>query len=86
MIKDMGISCSNRSLPSKTPAEAIVEYTHQNQGDIIMVMNQKDLSFSEKMNGGMIHRIVQLSNVPVILLNPMKRNTNSGGGGGSGGM
>jgi hypothetical protein len=51
-----------------------------------MVMNQKDLSFSEKMNGGMIHRIVQLSNVPVILLNPMKRNTNSGGGGGSGGM
>ncbi|MFZ9452478.1 MAG: hypothetical protein ACO27N_10205, partial [Bacteroidia bacterium] len=64
----------------------IVEYTHQNQGDIIMVMNQKDLSFSEKMNGGMIHRIVQLSNVPVILLNPMKRNTNSGGGGGSGGM
>lgn len=86
MIKDMGISCSNRSLPSSTPAEAIVEYAHQNQGDIIMVMNQKELSFSEKMNGGMIHRIIQHSNVPVILLNPMKRNTNSGGSGGSGGM
>ena len=86
MIKEMGINCSNRSIPSKTPSEAIVEYTHQNQGDIIMVMNQKDLSLSEKMNGAAIHRIAQLSQVPVLFLNPMKRNTNSGGGGGSGGM
>jgi len=77
-IKAEGVSCSNRSLPSNTAAEAIVEYAVKSEGDIIIQINQQDLSLGERFGGGTVgHRVVELSPVPVLNVNPMKRESMS---------
>ncbi len=76
-IKQEGVHCTNRSLPSATAAEAIVEYAVKNEGDLIIQINQQDLSISERMNGTVGHKVVELSPVPVLNVNPMKRESMS---------
>lgn len=76
-IKAEGVNCTNRSLPSNKPAEAIVEYAVKNDADLIIQINQKDLSLGEKMSGTVAHRIVELSPVPVLNVPPMKRESMS---------
>lgn len=77
-IKAEGVSCTNRTLPSATPAEAIVEYAIKSEGDIIIQINQQDLSLGERFGSGTIgHKVVELSPVPVLNVNPMKRESMS---------
>ena len=76
-IKEKGINCTNKSIPSTKPAEAIVEYANKNEGDIIVQMNQKDLSFGDMISGTIGEKIVELSNIPVITVPPMKRESMS---------
>jgi len=77
-IKQEGISCTNRSLPSTTPAEAIIEYAVKNDCDLIIQINQKDVSIGERLGGGTIgHRVVELSPIPVLSVQPMKRESMS---------
>jgi nucleotide-binding universal stress UspA family protein len=76
-IKEKGINCTNKSIPSAKPAEAIIEYANKNEGDIIVQMNQKDLSFGDMIGGTIGEKIVELSNIPVITVPPMKRESMS---------
>lgn len=76
-IKAEGVHCTNRSLPSTKPAEAIVEYAVKNDCDLIIQINQKDFSFGEKLSGALGHKIVELSPIPVLNVPPMKRESMS---------
>jgi nucleotide-binding universal stress UspA family protein len=76
-IKAEGVHCTNRSLPSTKPAEAIVEYAVKNDCDMIIQINQKDLSFGEMFSGALGHKIVELSPIPVLNVPPMKRESMS---------
>src|SRR4051812_23467095 len=76
-IKAEGVSCTNRSLPSTKPAEAIIEYALKNDCDLIIQINQQDLSISERFNGTVGHKVVELSPIPVLNVNPMKRESMS---------
>jgi nucleotide-binding universal stress UspA family protein len=76
-IKAEGVHCTNRSLPSTKPAEAIVEYAVKNDCDLIIQINQKDLSFGEMFSGALGHKIVELSPIPVLNVPPMKRESMS---------
>jgi nucleotide-binding universal stress UspA family protein len=77
-IKAEGVSCTNRTIPSATPAEAIIEYSLKSEGDIIIQINQQDISLSEKFGSGTVgHKVVELSPVPVLNVNPMKRESMS---------
>lgn len=76
-IKQEGVHCTNRSLPSTKPAEAIIEYAVKNDCDLIIQINQKDLSFSERLNGSIAHKVVELSPIPVLNVPPMKRESMS---------
>jgi nucleotide-binding universal stress UspA family protein len=77
-IKQEGVHCTNRSLPSTKPAEAIIEYAVKNDCDLIIQINQKDFSFSEMFNGSTVgHKVVELSPIPVLNVNPMKRESMS---------
>ena len=77
-IKAEGVSCTNRTIPSATPAEAIIEYSIKSEGDIIIQINQQDISLSEKFGSGTVgHKVVELSPVPVLNVNPMKRESMS---------
>ncbi|MEI8135813.1 MAG: universal stress protein [Bacteroidota bacterium] len=74
-IKEKGINCTNKSVPTTKPAEAIVEYANKNDGDLIVQMNQKDLSIGDMFSGTVGEKIVEISNLPVITIQPMKRNS-----------
>lgn len=76
-IKAEGVHCTNRSLPSTKPAEAIIEYALKNDCDIIIQMNQQDLSLAERFSGTVGHKVVELSPIPVLNVNPMKRESMS---------
>jgi nucleotide-binding universal stress UspA family protein len=76
-IKAEGVHCTNRSLPSTKPAEAIIEYALKNDCDIIIQMNQIDLNLSERFGGTVGHKVVELSPIPVLNVNPMKRESMS---------
>lgn len=76
-IKEKGINCTNKSIPTTKPAETIVEYANKNDGDLIVQMNQKDLSIGDMFSGTIGEKIVEISNVPVITINPMKRESMS---------
>jgi nucleotide-binding universal stress UspA family protein len=72
-IKEKNVHCTNKSVPSKDVAESIVEYANKNNCDIIVQMNKKDMSFGEMFSGTMSQKMVDISNVPVLTINPMKR-------------
>lgn len=76
-IKAEGVNCTNKSIPSTKPAEAIVEYANKSEGDLIIQMNQRDLSIGERFSGTIAQKIVEISNIPVMNINPMKRESMS---------
>lgn len=78
-IKDRGVNCTNKSIPSNNVAEAIVTYANNNDCDLIVQMNKRDLSLGEMFGGAVAQKIVEISNVPVLSLNPMKRESISSG-------
>jgi nucleotide-binding universal stress UspA family protein len=72
-IKDRGVNCTNKSVASNNVAEAIVNYANNNDCDIIIQMNKKDLSIGEMFVGDLSLKVVETSNIPVLSVNPMKR-------------
>jgi len=72
-IKSKGISCTNKSVPTTDIAQTIVDYANKIEADIIMIMNKPDLGVVEFFKGTDAQRIVDISNVPVMTIQPMKR-------------
>lgn len=78
-IKEKGVNCSNKSIPATDVAEAIVDYANKNECDLIIQMNKKDKSLGEMFSGTMSEKMVDISNIPVLSINPMKRESYSTG-------
>lgn len=72
-IKGKGISCTNKSIASDHIAETVVEYANKIEADLIMIMNKPALNVKEFFSGTATQHIVDISNVPVMTVNPMKR-------------
>jgi nucleotide-binding universal stress UspA family protein len=72
-IKGKNISCTNKSIASDHIAETVVEYANKIEADLIMIMNKPDLSIKEFFSGTDTQHIVDISNIPVMTVNPMKR-------------
>jgi nucleotide-binding universal stress UspA family protein len=72
-IKSKGISCTNKSIPAVDVATTVVEYANKIESDLIMIMNKQNLSVGEFFNGTDAQKIVDVSNVPVMTIQPMKR-------------
>lgn len=72
-IKSKGISCTNKSIASDHVAETVVDYANKIEADLIMIMNKPDLSVKEFFGGTEAQHIVDISNIPVMTVNPMKR-------------
>lgn len=76
-IKSKGISCTNKSMPAVDIAQTVVEYANKIEADLIMIMNKPDLSVGEFFTGTDSQRIVDISNIPVMTIQPMKRESMS---------
>jgi nucleotide-binding universal stress UspA family protein len=78
-IKDRGVACTNKSIPSNTPAEAIISYANSIECDLIVLVNKKESVLGSMFSGGVSQKIVETSNVPVLSIHPMKRESISTG-------
>ena len=78
-IKDRGVNCTNKSIPSNKAVDAILTYANNNECDLIVQMNHKDLSLGELFGGAVSQKMVEQSNIPVLSINPMKRESISSG-------
>ncbi|MBX3164487.1 MAG: universal stress protein [Bacteroidetes bacterium] len=72
-VKGKGISCTNKSIPTKDVAQSLVDYANKIEADLIMIMNKPHLSVGEFFNGTDAQRIVDISNIPVMTIQPMRR-------------
>jgi nucleotide-binding universal stress UspA family protein len=72
-IKSKGISCSNKSMASDHLAETIVEYANKIESDLIIIMNKPNLSIKEFFSGTEAQKVVDVSNLPVMTINPSKK-------------
>jgi nucleotide-binding universal stress UspA family protein len=72
-IKNNGISCTNKSISTKDIATTVVEYANKIEADLIMIMNKPSLSVGEFFKGTDAQKIVDISNVPVMTIQPMER-------------
>lgn len=78
-IKEKGVSCSNKSIPSNNVAEAIIKYANENEIDLIVQMSDKSSGLGEMFGPSLPLKIVELSNVPVLSVPPVKRESVRGG-------
>lgn len=78
-IKEKGVSCTNKSIPSNDVAEAIIKYANENQIDLIVQMIKKGGSIGEMFGPSLPLKIVELSNIPVLSVPPVKRESIRGG-------
>ena len=72
-IKSKGISCTNKSVPTKDIATTVVDYANKIEADLIMIMNKPDLGIKEFLTGTDAQKIVDISNIPVMTIQPMRR-------------
>ncbi len=72
-IKGKGISCSNKSIASDNVADTVVEYANKIESDLIVIMNKPTLSIKEFFSGTEAQKIVDISNLPVMTINPSKK-------------
>ncbi|MBS1638327.1 MAG: universal stress protein [Bacteroidetes bacterium] len=72
-IKSKGISCTNKSLASDSIAETVVEYANKIEADLIIIMNKPNLSMKEFFSGTEAQKVVDISNLPVMTINPEKK-------------
>jgi|JI8StandDraft_1071087.scaffolds.fasta_scaffold32811_3 nucleotide-binding universal stress UspA family protein len=72
-IKSKGISCTNKSVASKDIAQTVVDYANKIEADLIMIMNKPSLSVGEFFGGTDTQKIVDISNIPVMTIQPMER-------------
>lgn len=72
-IKSKGISCTNKSIPTKDIAKTVVEYANKIEADLIMIMNKPTLGVIDFLKGTDAQKIVDISNIPVMTIQPMKR-------------
>lgn len=72
-IKGKGISCSNKSIASESVADTIVEYANKIESDLIVIMNKPNLSIKEYFSGTEAQKVADISNLPVMTINPTKK-------------
>lgn len=72
-IKSKGVTCSNKTMPSENIAESVVEYANKIETDLIMIMNKPGLSVKERFVGTLAQKVIDISNIPVMTVNPRER-------------
>ena len=74
-IKSKGVTCSNKTMPSDSIAETVVEYANKIETDLIIIMNKPGLSVREMFLGTMAQKVIDISNIPVMTVNPRERDS-----------
>ncbi len=72
-IKSEGVRCSIKTLRGKDITQMILDYGHEVEADLILIMSKAELSVTEFFIGTVAQRIINESDIPVVSYRPMKR-------------
>jgi nucleotide-binding universal stress UspA family protein len=81
-IEKSGINCTAEIVRdtkgSNTLADSIIDYANKGKGDLIMVMTQQELDFTDYFIGSAAQGIINGSDIPVLSITPSpKKDTTS---------
>ncbi len=72
-IKESGVRCSVKTLRGKDVVKMVLEYGHEVEADLILIMSKAELSMAEFFIGTVAQRVINESDIPVLSYRPMKR-------------
>lgn len=76
-IKDDGVRCTIKTLRGKDVPQMILDYGHEVEADLILIMTKAELSVKEFFIGTVAQRIINESDIPVLSYRPMERKDTS---------
>ena len=72
-IKEEGIRCTIKTLRGKDIVDMVLNYGHEVEADLILIMSKAELSVKEFFIGTVAQRIINESEIPVVSYRPMLR-------------
>lgn len=72
-IKENGVRCTVKTLRGKDIVKMVLEYGHEVEADLILIMSKAELSMKEFFIGTVAQRLINESDIPVLSYRPMKR-------------
>ena len=72
-IKKEGLACTMKTLEGDAIAQLVVGYAAEINADLIIIMSQQNLNIKELFVGTNSQKIVQLSEIPVLTIRPIRR-------------
>jgi nucleotide-binding universal stress UspA family protein len=72
-IKDKRVPCTMKTLEGEDIAKLVIDYAHEVKADLLMIMSQREFNLKNLFVGTTAQRIVELSEVPVLSIRPMRR-------------
>lgn len=76
-VRSKGIACGNKTLRGKNVPKMIVDYAKESGADLIILVNQEELGFSEIFTGSEQQKIINLSEIPVLTVRTIPRKDTS---------
>ncbi len=72
-IKENGVGCTVKTMRGKDIVKMVLEYGHEVEADLILVMSKAELSVKEFFIGTIAQRLINESDIPVLSYRPVKR-------------
>jgi nucleotide-binding universal stress UspA family protein len=73
-IKDHGIKCTEKTMIGKDVPKMVIDYGHEINADLIVIMSQEKLQLSDLFTVGTVaQRVINESDIPVLSFRPMPR-------------
>jgi nucleotide-binding universal stress UspA family protein len=72
-IKDEGVRCTIKTLRGHDVPQMVLDYGHEVEADLILIMSKAELSMKEFFIGTVAQRIINESDIPVVSYRPMER-------------
>lgn len=76
-IKSHKIHCTIRTLRGKDAVQLILDYGHQIDADLILIMNKEPINIKEYLMGTVSQHLLSESDIPVMCYQPMERKDTS---------
>lgn len=72
-VKEEGVRCSVKTLRGTNIPQMILDYAHEVEADLILIMSKAELNVKEFFIGTVAQRIINESDIPVLSYRPMER-------------
>ena len=76
-IKDQEVRCTIKTLRGSDVPQMIMDYGHEVEADLVLIMTKAELSMKEFFIGTVAQRIINESDIPVLSFRPMERKDTS---------